>query len=375
MKDKGFWATLLVLSLALCTWGYFHPYARLGFSLLPVILCANYKVLLTSYHNWKAWHPDIPKWILMPWAILLISSVGHLLVRHSLNDVMGVLLIFLLLGAYLLAREMVQELKVRLAWLAILGSIGIIVNRTYDATTFFPGFLGIFHYAAFALLIGLVLAPRNMRFWTALFVLPALLVSGSEEGIVALILIGLYCLLTRKTTRQILVPLGATCLVAIPLLATGWLEEVYPRLDSTRLQLDMQTLSHGRWDAYVGLTMQPEIWVLGNGWYWVNVGSAEADSWVKTHPGVQLWQTVHNAPMRIAAQFGILAALSWLFLMLTALWKSKYKTVFLIILCFAFMDNLLWTGAIAWPFVLLGMCYPSKQTWAPVYYEGHGGSQ
>ena len=368
MKNKGFWATLLVLSLALCTWGYFHPYARLGFSLLPVILCANYRVLIAE------WHKGIPRWIWVLWLVIFLSALGHLAYGRTLTDVMGVLLTVLLLGAYLLSRTISTELRVRLAWLAILGSAGIIINRTYDTTTFMPGFLGVFHYAALTLLIGLVLAPRNMRFWTALFVLPALLVSGSEEGLVSLVLIGLYCLLTHKITRQILVPLGATCLIAVPLFTTGWLEEVYPKLDSERLQHNMQTLSHGRWDAYVDLATKPGVWILGQGWYWVNVPSAEAERWSETHPGVQLWQTAHNAPMRVAAQFGILAALSWLFLILAGLWKSKYKTVFLIILCFAFMDYLLWAGAIAWPFVLLGVCYPSKQTWTPIYYEGHGGS-
>ena len=70
VKASNLWSFLLVLSLALCLWGYFHPYARLGFSLLPIILCANYKILIAE------WHKGVPKWILYPWAVILIFAVG-----------------------------------------------------------------------------------------------------------------------------------------------------------------------------------------------------------------------------------------------------------------------------------------------------------
>ncbi len=347
-KDKSFWAFLLVLSLVLCLWGYFHPYARLGFSLLPVLLCANYKVLVDE------WHKGIPRWIMIPWLVMLAFAIGHLVYGKALTDAMGLLLTLLMLGVYLLARTMPDELRKWFAIFAIVGSITLITDRLSSATTIDPGIFGIFHIAAFAILVGILLAPKELRLWTMLLGIPAIAISGSEEGLIAIVIIGVYFILTRRISKQVTVLIGLIILLLIPLLATGWLQSVYPRLNTERFQPSLETLSNERWSSYTDLAVRPSIWIPGAGWYWNTIGSAEA----KDIDPSSLWKTVHNSPVRVASQFGIAAALSWLFIFLFALWKFKHnRAIFLAILCFAMLDPFMVGAAIAWAWGLLGVCY------------------
>lgn len=351
---------MLVVSLALCLWGFIHPYARLGFSLLPIVLCANYKMIA------KEWRKGIPKWVLIPWAIVETSACAHLIWGHTLNDIMGLLLVSMVLGVYLLSRTMTEELKNRLAWLAIIGSAALIIHKAIDIHAVSPGILGLYHSAAFAILIGIVCAPKNMKMWAALIGIIAIAISGSEEGLAALVIVLLYWLFTKQLDKRILLPLISLCLIAIPLLATGWIAQVYPNLNLNRLNSgDMEILSHNRWSAYADLYLQPDVWILGKGWYLNSAPSTDITLFAQQYPTTPLWQTIHNAPLKIATQFGIMAALAWLVIFLTALFKSnkESRAIFLVILCFAFLDHFMWDSAIAWCFALLGIAFATKETY------------
>jgi hypothetical protein len=65
-------------------------------------------------------------------------------------------------------------------------------------------------------------------------------------------------------------------------------------------------------------------------------------------------QTVHNVPLVIVQQVGIFAALAWLFVTFYMVIKSKWKYIWIIIICLSIFDHYLWTQVAPWWWVILG---------------------
>lgn len=341
--DRWFWPIVLTFGLVLSFQDFLHDAGRYGFSIIIIVLMFNYQTLRTE------WRSGVPKWILIPWFIIVLSSLAHAQAHRELEDFAGLALMTMLLGVYLYARHHRQEMRYCLAWLAIAGSIALLVHRMLDQQTIYPGLLGVFHTAAFAILIGIVLAPDRLKIPTLLLGIPAIIVSGSEEGIVILLGLTIYWLFVSKSLKKLLIVTGLMSLAIVPLLMTDVTANVYPRLREDRFTSGLNTMSHRRWEAYVDLVDHPTVALIGRGWQWVSVGSADEEDFIPR------WATIHNAPLRAMTQFGLLAGVAWLALMLSGLRKSKSKYVFLIILGFALFDHLPWTYGLAWPFVVLGV--------------------
>jgi len=289
--------------------------------------------------------------------VIGLSAVGHLVAEWSANNLMAVLLVALCYGYYLLSRRL-PGLSMALVLLGIYASVQLIINRI-DLTTHHLSLCGVYHIAMAIIVVGMFLSPIRFRplSWTLGAV--ALLISGSEEGLICLGLFVVIALIKRDWTKSALVPIGL-CLVVMAIYApVGYFQSVYTRLNSERFALNgtlderMENITHERWLSYVE-TFTEANWVLGEGWAWNSVGSAEAD----LYDDIELWQTAHNVPIRITGHIGIFAGLAWFLIFIYAWlksWRSKWLYVWTCILFVAMIDHFLWTYIVVLPFILLGL--------------------
>lgn len=351
--DKSWlWVIFLTFGIAFTTSDYAHPLGRMGFSILWLVLAYGHNRIWAEYKIDKG-----PRWLWIPLSLIGLSALLHATIRHSLTDLMGLLLVVMCYGAYLLARSFRDKLPYVFAVLPAVASLSIIIGRSInpEAVSGFykPGMLGMYHIACFVILCGLLLAPKKSRIILLVVGLPAIIMSSSEEAIACLVVLGLLMILKGDWSKKILVGAGLVGVAIIVLFASGWFSLVYPNLHIDRFTTGAETLSNSRWDAYVAWWYEaPKL--TGGGWEWNSTGSTE--SLLTDWP--LLWRTIHNAPLRVAGHYGLLAGIAWLFVFAYAFWyyrKTEYAYVFALILVISMLDHMLWTHLIIWPWVILGI--------------------
>ena len=352
------WVAGLASGLALITVSLGHPVGRLGFSVLWLVLTFNYSRIWAEYKADKgSW------WLFIPLGVIGISALIHAIAGRTLYDLMGLLVVVMCYGIYLLARSLRDRFPQALAIMSALGSVSIIISRVINPYSswngYRPGLFGIYHITCFVILVGIIVAPPRTRTVLLLIGIPAMIMSSSEEGIACLVVLGVVALLKRDWNRRAVAGVVAMGVIVAILLFSGWFQAVYPRLNADRVSLNADTITHERWVAYQDFYASAPI-LTGGGWEWNSVGSQEATS-LNWPPK---WQTIHNAPLRVIGHFGIMAGLAWLFVMSYGLWRyrrTKYAYLFVTILVFSMVDHMLWSYMPVWPWALLGLVYIRKE--------------
>jgi hypothetical protein len=307
-------------------------------------------------------------WVWVPLGVILLSAVVHLIAGESANDLIGVLLVVEAGGLYLIGRKLAGRMAVALGLMSVVGSVSVIVGKSLYPESATPGLYGIYHLACFVILAGALVAPSKWRVLALVLAVPAVIMSGSEEGLVALVALlvvvvvkgGVQAVWRKWKWRAAGAALAAVGIIGI-LVASGWYGTAFPRLNPTRFDGDVSGMSNHRWDAYLDL-LSRDVLLVGSGWEWNTVKVPNAKTGYAAE--VPLYKTVHNAPLRVASQFGIAAGLAWLVIMLAALWRgrrSKYLYVFAVLLVFAMLDHFLWTSLFAAPWALVGMQRGSEE--------------
>ena len=157
---------------------------------------------------------------------------------------------------------------------------------------------------------------------------PAIILSRSEEGMILLALItGIY-LWRRYWNHKLLLILPTIALVSAIVL---------PNLDRFE---SLDALTTHRQVAYVEWFQEGNLWY-GDGW---NYDTTR--------------ETIHNAPLKLSSQYGLIAGFSWLGIFFWALWRyraTKWFYCFLVVLGASMIDHYLWTYMLIWPFLILGL--------------------
>lgn len=318
---------------------FLTPISMMGLIMLAVLAFAGLPIaILEIKHN--GWGE---KWITYPMLTIWFFAFAHMVAWYDRLSVLGFFLIPWFYILYLLARHYSDKLILAFPAASAIGSVSIIIERMAGSADENVGIFSLHHSTTFVILLGIVMTPRKWLYPLCLIGLPAVLLAGSEEGIFAAGILIVVMIIRQDWHKKLAIPVIIGIIVIIIIFSIGAFGTIFPRLDVNRFD-GPDSLSHSRAIAYEELITEHN-WILGEGYYWNLLGSDPPMG----------WQTVHNVPLRIASQWGIIAGLTWLAILIAGLIKTKYKYLFILLLCSAVVDHMLWTTQMPFLWMILGV--------------------
>lgn len=323
------------------------PLERVGHSaILPtVLLLLMASVILSLRRDWGGIRTDVgPKWIIIPYFILVLFSLVQWGLNPDTASYMGVFFLLIAGILYLLGRELGPSVLWAFAPAALVEG-GFVIYHVVSRGLIQDnnGYTNVSHFGAILMLLGIIFAPPRFRLplFAVLFI-PLILI-GSEEAILGLGVLAFVAVIRRDSPisgRGLPIAISITILAAI-LIATGVVGNVLPDLNLGRF-VSGDALFGGRWSHWSegasSLASSPSHLLLGTGTTWQLGGD-----------------TIHNTPLRISVELGVFAGLSWAVLALGGLLRTRYVYAFSLIVAIAMIDNYMWTHLFPWFWVMLGV--------------------
>ncbi len=276
------------------------------------------------------------KWALIPLLIIWLSCIGHL-------DITTIAYGTWFVAVYFLGRSLNKRVFDIIPYCAILVSVFAIVSKiTLYALGLYRNELNspLFylwqphHDMAFLILMGMIFARGKVKGYMWALGVPALILGGSQEGLVILVALLIVWLL-QKRKKLALVPIcGLVAFVAL----SGYGQASFYDFGAERFS-SWDSLLHSRVEPIRNL-FQSNNWIWGTGWDFNFQGGTRA---------------IHNTVLDMASNIGIIAGLAWLFAMIIGLFKTPYKWAFLTLIWFGMIDHSLWTELAIWSPMILGI--------------------
>lgn len=348
------WAICITSALVLALRGLGHPLGKVGLSMLWLTFTAS-----VSLWKWQGnRHIQVPLTLMGSFALL------HVLTGRSIEDLAGLAMIPICYSVYLMSARLGHKLSLILVIMSLMGSISLLIVRAFDQSTVSPGILTVYHVSTFLIISGWLLARGRLKVLALVLGIPAVIVAGSEEALIVIGLLAIvYLFRSSSWQKSAVAVVAAGCIIAVSLLFP--VSASTSSISSDRFA-STGSVTHGRVEIYKEVIFDKNWWY-GKGWYFTDKGTSQAI----VDGEENLWQTVHNVPLRIAVQTGIVSALAWCWMLLYFTWRSwhreachkrsKYFWLFLIMLPVLMLDHFLWTTLMVWPFIVMGL-YDSKPT-------------
>jgi len=278
-------------------------------------------------------HPQ--RWLLIPIIVIAASAFIHAVTSNNVYDwagigtvIIGILL--LLLGRYV---------GVKLLWVftlfGLLESILLIITQAVDPHPSNGVIFAIAHFSCFIILIGVFSAPQKYRWALLVLAIPAILMSGSEEGIWLLGIVAFVMFLRRDFSKYTWVLVFTTVVTLAIIIPTGQFSAAHPNLNNDRITT-IDNASNDRVSPYKQAIGMNIIW--GTGWDYDTRG-----------------QTIHNVPLKVAYQWGILAGLSIVVIVVFGFMRTRYKYIWALMAGSMLVDHYLWTHLLPWFWLLAGV--------------------
>lgn len=284
---------------------------------------------------------NIPRFIWIAWVIIFLSSLYHLGWHRNLDQLAGTFLIVTLLLLINIPRATDSKILILMPFVAIIEVVAFLILKPLGLGHYDGFITDCSHLSVFMILFGvLVISSYRIKFIALCLAYPALILSGSEEGLFFLFALTAFTLIRRDYNWKWAVPVTLAVITLAISFYTGLFDDLYPALTGERITSgDPQQVLHGRWDDYERAidTIKYEFGIFGTGWQWDISGTVP-----------------HNVPILISTQYGIPAALAWLALMFYGIFKTKHKYIFLLLLSISVIEHYPWTFMMIIPFLLLG---------------------
>ena len=253
---------------------------------------------------------------------------------------MGVALFF----AYVVSRSLGKDIFKMLIPFVCLGAVIAVILGIINPGVPSGGLITNYCASAGFLIFGAIV---NQGKWQWVFILTALVgvfFIGALEGLFIIGVIGVTVLARRDYNKYLLISLGTLLVIASILALSGNLISLYTgnnnlavlfEVVTGKVPINMDTLNamtSQRWEVYVEAVKQFNF--IGYGY------------------SLDLTQgrNIHNVPLNIMNQVGILAAISWLGLTIYCAIKTKWHYAWIAILAMGVWDHYLWTqfGPLFW---------------------------
>jgi len=311
-----------------------------------------------------------PKAVWIPLLIIAISIAISSLLRVGdlgLSKVFGYAIWgFLLFGIYGIARSVGAKIFTPLVYGMLFAIVGMVyyafVHTGQIGNT--GGWVSPSNYniAGWMLCFGLMVSSFQKRWWIAVPVLFAIMLTGDEEGYFAVFCVVVLMVIRKDFDRRVFIVLGCIGAFLLILGASGYFQQAFFRV------LDAFHIDLGQQPDFYRSRADPNLWIPATGMNGILHGRAEV--WTRSLHHISVFghgyeisnfstATIHNVPLIVMAQIGPIAALVWIWTTVWCLIKTQWKYAFVVVLAMSLFDHLVWTEACYWWWVLVGVASAS----------------
>lgn len=322
IRDAAFPVGLILISL---------------YSLGPIGMMLGYTCILGSvYFTMTQKGAQFGKWYM--WACI---AVIVLIATVQMNGTLAVVFAWMAPAVYFIALN-VDKKKMQKVFGAtsLIASLSIVAYFIAGKTHGTGGIVDSANYniATGVILLGAVMAPKRWQWMLLTIAVPALLLSGSQEAIFGFIVLGI-AIVARRDFGSRLIPVIVVGIVMLAvLLASHQPSILYERISNQLTEsASVQELTNGRLDTY--LKSLSDITLFGHGYNPIRVSYSE----------------IHNVPLMVLYQLGILGLLAFLIMLGITLWKTKAKYMIIAYMALMIFDHFWWTQLAVWTWAIFGM--------------------
>lgn len=259
-----------------------------------------------------------------------------------------------LFGVYLVGRILKDDLFAPFSFAVIFAAVGCIVYGIIYPGKLSGGFVSPTNYdiAAGLLIFGVVVGIMKWRWWLSAVALVGLFFCGAPEGLIGVGVVLLAVLIRRDLGKKLLLSVGVVVLAVALWFGLGYGQELYSytvwNVAGGVLPTKPETASTvGEYPQYPQLVAR-----------WDGIKKAMSDIQPFGH-GYSVTHfttyTVHNIPLVVADQVGVLAGVAWLFATIYCLIKTKWKYAWVAVIALSLFDHYLWTQVAPWWWALAGV--------------------
>lgn len=329
------------------------------------------------------------KWLWIPLVVIVLSMIArpfYALVTWDSAWGMkvewaGAAYGMALFALYLASRKLGTEIFKPFIAGVIIASVSCVAFGVINLGVKTGGIVSVSNYdmATGLLVFGVIVSSLQSRWWLSAIAIVGLFFTGADEAIFAVVVLVLVVLVKRDWSRKLLLPVGALALTLIVCTSLGITQQLYfptaqkvaavkevveetevgkiidkvvPDIITDRIEtykpkiandgsiseadLWLDKATSNRWLTYWKL---PEVKPLGYGY---NINSF--------YPGI-----IHNVPLIIVHQIGIVGAVAWAFATGYLLFRTRWKYAWIGVLSLCVFDHFIWTQAAPWFWVLAGV--------------------
>ena len=302
-------------------------------------------VLLFIRNNWQNLDWGDKK-IFIP-LLIIVASMGlsGFINGDSIKDRITPLFIGgALFSAYVVSRSLGKDVFKMLIPFVCLGAVIAVILGILNPGVPSGGLITNYCASAGFLIFGAVVNQGKWQWALILVALVGVFFIGALEGLFIVGVIGVVVLIRRDYSKYLLISLGALLVIATVWLFSGNLPALFKGNNNLavlydivtgKIPINMDTLNaitSQRWEVYVEALKRFNF--IGYG-YSVDLMAG---------------RNIHNVPLNIMDQIGVLAAISWLGLSIYCAIKTKWHYAWVAILAMSVWDHFLWTqfGPLFW---------------------------
>lgn len=284
-----------------------------------------------------------------------------------------------LFGMYLLARKYGQEIFKPFMWAVVIGTIGMVVTGIINPGVKTGGWISPTNYdmATGLLVFATVVSVVKGQWILTSIAIIGLFLTGADEAIFACAVLALFIVLRRDFSKKLLLPIGTLIILITVTFSAGIMQRLYfPAVEKIATVKEVvedtpagEILDNIIPDKVIEY-IQPAAIVTNEegGGKDVMLNEATGKRWIEHwslspirpfgygynvnnfYPGI-----IHNLPLIIVEQIGIIGALAWLFVVGYCLFKTKWRYAWIGLLSLCVFDHFIWTQAAVWFPALVGV--------------------
>jgi len=291
-----------------------------------------------------------PKVIWIPLAVIAGSAVLRLLVQQDMGTLAGALFMSSMFGLYVVSRRYGEKALSFFMPVVIIGAISIVVQFFVTGQPKNPGLFSNYATAAEFLVFGWLVSPRKYQWWLSAVVIVGLLLSGAEEGLFYIAVLGIMFLVRKDWSKRILLPAGVIVIILVAGLLTGHiqnsramviLKDVHKAITDKSLTVEerdalLDKATDERWSY--GWRLHRPILPLGHGLNLV----------------YHYREIPHNIVLLITDQLGPVAMVAWFVAVIGGIRKTKWKYGFVALILFGVFQPFVWTMMAPYMWVMAG---------------------
>lgn len=292
-----------------------------------------------------------PRWVWIPMLVIVTSMLLRLVVYHDIAELASLLMGVSLFGVYLSARTLGKAILKPMPYAVLVLAFSVMVFAlTIDRGQDTGGLITNYQASAGYMILGFIVSPREWKDRLLLPVGVAIFLTGSLEAYVAIFVLGIVVLVRKDWSRRLWLSLAAVaCLMAVWFLV-GWGETLYKQPlgnikgvyelitgEYTDLKQTEFLATTGRWEIIE--KAMGDIRLLGHGYNLTHLHN----------------NTVHNVPLVIVDQLGVVAGLAWLVASVYLLVKTQWEYTWLTVMVLGIFDHYTWTQFAPWWWALAGV--------------------